>query len=104
MRWTADLGAPEKLVGWLDDEQTRLRVVDRWRTEEVGFLQAMSQAMSFPACAAEGHKLGAAKREGRYSNRSCFCGWQKESSIPRRRGQDVRGTGRRPRRGENSTE
>lgn len=73
----------------------------RWRTETVSRLL---QALSFPACAMQGHELGSAKREGGYRNRSCFCGWDTETSFPFRRGQDPRGSRPRPRRGEDSKE
>ena len=62
------------------------------------------RALSFPSCAMEGHELGAAKREGGYSKRSCFCGYQTESRPVRRRGQDARGSRRLPRLAEDSKE
>jgi hypothetical protein len=79
-------------VGWT----TSRRVCawsTRWRTETVSRLL---QAMLFPACAMQGHELGSGKRNGNYSERSCFCGWNKESHFARR-GQDMRASWRQRR-------
>jgi len=50
--------------------------------------------LSFPACAVQGDELEFAKRNGNYSNQSCFCGWTTDRQFAgRRRGQVAQGSG-----------